>query len=198
MDFLGAKAYIQTRLRDELSESLYYHGYHHTVDVSLATTKFAEAEGITDEEGMLLEIAAWFHDSGFLTTYTDHEAAGIALAQEALPKFGFTEAQIQQIADMIIATKIPQSPKNHLEQILCDADLAYLGGPTYYPVAETLRKELSSRNLLSDPQQWLEMQVKFLQTHQYFTQTAKQLCDQQKAERLSELQQQLETSKIDG
>lgn len=198
MDFQGAKAYIQARLKDELPDTLYYHGYHHTVDVCRATEQFAQSEGVSEENTTLLVTAAWFHDAGFLTTYKDHEVAGIRLAQHVLPKFGYTTEHIQKISGMIAATKIPQSPLNHLEEILCDADLEYLGGESYYPIAETLRKELHERNLLSDHKQWIEMQIKFLQTHQYFTQTAKRLCDQNKKTRLLELQEQLERLEIEG
>lgn len=198
MDFQGAKAYIQTRLRDELPDTLYYHGYQHTAGVCEATAKFAAAEGVNDTDVTLLLTAAWFHDSGFLTTYADHEAVGIELANSVLPQYGFTAEQIQKIAGMIAATKIPQNPQNHLEAILCDADLEYLGGNNYYPIAEALRKELVERNLITEQRQWIEMQVKFLQTHRYFTQTAKELCDQQKNQRLNELQQQLQKLEIEG
>ena len=198
MDYQGAQAYIQARLKNELPDNLYYHGYQHTVDVCLATEKFGKLEGADEQEMQLLTTAAWFHDAGFLTTYKDHEAVGIELAKKVLPNFGYTNTHIEKIAGMIAATKIPQSPKNKLEQIICDADLEYLGGNDYYPIAESLRKELVERNLLSGHQQWIEMQIKFLQTHQYFTQTAKQHCNPQKAIRLKELQNQLEQLKIKG
>lgn len=198
MDFQGAKAYIQGRLKDELPDTLYYHDFQHTANVCLATERFAQAEGVEFENIVLLKTAAWFHDSGFLLTYNNHEAVGIELVKEVLPRFDFTNHQIEKISGMIAATKIPQNPQNHLEKILCDADLEYLGGKGYYPIAESLRKELAERNLITEHRQWLEMQVKFLQNHHYFTQTAKQLCDQQKQLRLNELQQQLEKLEIEG
>ena len=34
---------------------------------------------------------------------------------------------IEIICGIIMATKIPQRPKNYLEEIICDADLNYLG-----------------------------------------------------------------------
>ena len=37
---------------------------------------------------------------------------------------------------------MPQTPKNHLEEIMCDSDLDYLGRQDFYPIAETLRQEL--------------------------------------------------------
>lgn len=197
MDFQGAKEYIQTRLKEELPHSLYYHGYQHTVDVCVATERFAQLEGVDAEDITLLKTAAWFHDSGFLTTYSNHEAVGIELAERILPDFGFNDEQISKIAGMIASTKIPQNPQNHLEQILCDADLEYLGGKDYYPIAESLRKELDERNLLADHRQWVEMQIKFLQTHHYFTDTAKELCNKQKEDRLKELQYQLERLEIE-
>jgi uncharacterized protein len=191
-DFQGARAYIQQRLRTELADNLFYHGYHHTLDVVIATQKIARLERVGAEELMLLQTAAWFHDSGFLAVYKDHEEAGCVLAREVLPGYRYSEGQIAAIAGMIMATKVPQQPQNHLEQILCDADLEYLGGDNYYTIADSLRRELVERDLLKGERQWVEMQVKFLLMHQYFTPSAQNICNAEKAKRLSELQERLE------
>ena len=61
----------------------------------------------------------------------------------------------EQICGMIMATKIPQSPKNYLEQILCDADLDYLGRDDFYDIGGTLFKELKTYNVL-DTEEALE------------------------------------------
>ena len=192
MDFEGAMRHIQHRLKTELAEDLYYHGYHHTLDVYLATEKIAAMENVSEEELTLLKTAAWFHDSGFLNVYKEHEKEGVSIAKEVLPKFGYSDKQIDCIEGMIMATKIPQSPQSHLEQIICDADLEYLGGDNYYTIAESLRKELFARKILQDPRQWIEMQIKFLQMHHYFTQSAKNMCDEDKSKRLLELKEQLQ------
>lgn len=192
MDFQGARAYIQNQLRTLLSKDLYYHGYHHTLDVVIATQKFGRLEQVSEDDMVILQTAAWFHDSGFLNVYRGHEAEGCKIAGEALPRFGYTPKEIEQVQGMIMATKVPQQPKNTLEQVLCDADLEYLGGDNYYTIAESLRKELFAKKVIEDHRQWVEMQVSFLEMHQYFTTTAKNLCNKAKSQRLEELREQLE------
>lgn len=48
-------------------------------------------------------------------------------ARQYLPHFGYTGDEIEQVCDIIMATQMPQNPHNHLGQIICDADLDYLG-----------------------------------------------------------------------
>lgn len=185
-----AQAFILQKLHSELSEKLYYHGLHHTRDVVQAATRIAQAEGIVDEESLiLLRTAALFHDAGFLFTYQEHEAEGCRLAREHLPRFGYKSEQISRICGMIEATKIPQSPKNLLEEIICDADLDYLGRGDFEPIADSLYHELKAYNLLANKSAWDAKQIQFLENHQYRTVTARatrQPVKQQHLQRLKE------------
>jgi len=174
MEFDRAKAYILERLRADLADSLYYHGLHHTLDVTQAASALAEEEGISKHEDLiLLKTASLYHDCGFLYVYQGHEAESCRIAAEVLPDFGYNSEQIAEIVGMIMATKLPQSPQTHLEQIICDADLDYLGREDYWPVAETLFQELKKRELIRDPAAWIETQIRFLEAHQYWTASAR-------------------------
>jgi uncharacterized protein len=170
MDVSAAERYILDLLERELSETLFYHGLHHVLDVRDAALILAKEEGVVEEESLeLLRTAALYHDSGFLRTYKDHEEEGCRIAQAILPGFGYSAQQTGQVCGMIMATKIPQSPQNHLEQILCDADLDYLGRSDFEPIAQTLFQELWERNLITDQKTWDQVQVKFIAAHQYHT-----------------------------
>ena len=72
------------------------------------------------------------------------------MAREILPAYGLTRDQIDTICGMIMATRIPQSPSNQLERILCDADLDYLGRDDFYEIGgrlfEELRDQTNCRN----------------------------------------------------
>jgi HD superfamily phosphodiesterase len=172
MDYRAAEQYILQRLRSELSESLYYHGLHHTLDVLRVAIDLCLREGVEGKDLALVKTAALFHDAGFVhNKHIGHEQAGCEMAQAALPAFGYTEADIAVICDMIMATKIPQSPKNLLEEIICDADLDYLGRPDFYPIGRSLYRELAAYELIGDEQAWNHLQVRFLSAHQYHTQT---------------------------
>lgn len=156
-------------LKTELPNNLYYHGYHHTIDVMEAAERIARHENLTGEQKGLLRVAVSFHDAGFIYTYKNHEEKGCELAQELLPGFGFSNDQIAAICSMIMATKTPQRPKNKLENIICDADLDYLGRDDVYAVANTLFEEVKIYFKLVDERAWDELQVNFLNAHHYHT-----------------------------
>ena len=126
---------ILSRLDSNLPKDLWYHGVHHTIDVEKEAERIAISEKITNQEDLLLlKIACLYHDSGFLFTYKEHEAAGCDLAKKELPSFGLDQKQIDTICGMIMATKIPQTPRTKLEEIICDADLDYFGREDFFPM----------------------------------------------------------------
>lgn len=129
-------------------------------------------ENITDQESLdLLKTAALFHDSGFMNTYYGHEEEGCRIAEQALPDFDYSPEQITVICRMIMATKIPQDPQTHLEMIISDADLDYLGRDDFEPIAATLFEELKVRNIVQEVDKWNQIQVRFIEEHCYWTQS---------------------------
>ena len=167
--FETAEKYILNRLSKELSPALSYHGPHHTPDVMKEAMKIAAEEKLTPEEIKLLRVAIAFHDAGFIYVYQNHEEKGCEMAKEILPGFNFSEKDIELICGMIMATKIPQSPKNKLEKIIGDADLDYLGREDVYPIAHSLFDELKTYANLTDEKKWDEIQINFLKNHVYHT-----------------------------
>ncbi len=181
---------ILDKLEKELPKYLYYHNVKHTVDVVTEVELIGWAEGINDEEMLLLKTAALFHDVGHTIEYDNHEYHGTVIAREMLPKYGYSEDQIDRICEIIMATKLPPDPKNLLEEIICDADLDYLGRTDFIPVSNTLYKELHEQNKIGSLNQWNKLQVKFISGHQYFTKTARSLREvnkQKQIERISKL-----------
>jgi len=193
MDCLRAETYVLDQLRQHLTPTLFYHGLHHTLDVVEQAHSLALAEGISDPtELTLLRTAAHYHDAGFLTAYQGHEAAGCTLAHQVLPGCGYSSDHIELICQLIMATRMPQSPGPlRLAQILCDADLDYLGRPDFWPISQTLFEELTLRGLMPDKTAWLRLQVDFLSTHRYWTPTATARREAGKQARLTEVREQL-------
>jgi len=183
MQFTEAKSFILSKLKKELPKYLSYHSIAHIKDVYKAAEMLADAEGIKGEDKKLLLTAALFHDSGFLIQQKDHERISCEIAAEYLPGFGYTSEQIKKISGMIMATKIPQKPHNHLEQIISDADLDYLGRDDFFKIGDTLYAEINMYSYM-DENQWNQLQVDFMEKHHYFTATAIKLRKQKKEENL--------------
>jgi uncharacterized protein len=170
VNFLSAKSFILNEL-DALSPALTYHGKHHTLDVYAVSEQLCLSEKVSEHDTLLVLTAALWHDSGFLRHYKDHEAHSCRFAEETLPNFGYTEGSIKTICGLIMATKIPQSPKNDLEKILCDADLDYLGRMDFYDIGRTLFNEMRLLKMINSEQDWNKLQIGFLEKHRYFTDT---------------------------
>jgi uncharacterized protein len=193
MDYQRAETYVLDLLRRDLSPTLLYHGLHHTFDVVEQAASLAAAEGITDPDDLtLLRTAALYHDAGFLTTYQGHEAASCELVREVLPNLQYSPSQVELICRLIMATQLPQKPDDlHLAQILCDADLDYLGRPDFWSISHTLFEEWQARDMVPDEQAWYQIQVKFLGAHHYWTRTAIARREAEKQTRLAEVKARL-------
>ena len=190
------KDHVISMLTKGLSDTLIYHNIQHTTDVSEQCLVIAKEEYITDLSMLQeLEIAALYHDTGFIYTYNGHEAKGCEIAREQLPGFGVTNKSIDVICGLIMATKVPQHPKTHLEQIICDADLDYLGRADFYKTGNNLRIELLACNLITDEHDWEDRQLNFLNNHQYFTKTSLKKREPFKKEFIQQLMQLKATTK---
>jgi predicted metal-dependent HD superfamily phosphohydrolase len=182
--------YILNRLENELSKTLYYHNVKHTMDVCIGVEIIGTSEGVTDEELLYLKTAALFHDMGQIIQSKGHEEISCNYAREILPQHNYTETQIDLICEIIMATQLPPNPKTKLQRIICDADLDYLGRTDFIPVSDTLYKELSEQNIITDKNTWNKLQVSFISNHQYYTDFAKnnrEVNKQNQIERLKNL-----------
>lgn len=185
MDYKSVKKTIIDKLKKELPEHLTYHSVSHVQDVMKAAEKIALSEKVNDEEMILIKTAALFHDTGFLFNPKDHEQKSCEIAMEYLPAYGYSEDQIHKIKGMIMATKIPQSPKNKLEEIIADADLDYLGRSDFFSIGDTLYQELKHFGVINNELDWNVLQEKFLQNHVYFTPTSIKKRTKKKLENLT-------------
>ena len=178
VNFDEAKQYALQRLERELSPNLLYHGIMHTRDdVVPAVEALAGQERVREDLRSLLVTAAWFHDLGFIESVSNHESISARLAAEALPGFGFTAEEVEIIKGIILATVLPQTPKNHLEQIMADADLDVLGRDDFMLYNNNLRNELALLGQQFSDFDWYASQLQFLKAHTYFTASARALRD---------------------
>ncbi len=163
---------IMEMLDKELPEKLYYHNKQHTIDVVETVSFLAKMEQVDAESDLLLRTAALFHDIGYIVDFENHEQQGVKIARDMLPRFFYTPAQIDRIGELIMATKYPPSPENLYEAIICDADLDYLGRKDFIPLSRNLFMEFYERNLIKSVDEWVKTQIKFIEHHTYFTETA--------------------------
>ncbi len=176
---------IFSELSTKLQPKLTYHSLSHTSMVMRDAKFLAHKLHVNDQDIELMLIAICFHDYGFIWSSENHEERGCLEARNLLPRVGFKDEEITIICGMIMATKIPQTPKTLLEQIVCDADLFYLGTPYYFQISNLFEAELTNLGILKDYAKWLHIQIRFLENHNYHTTIAKELLNNQKQQTLS-------------
>lgn len=196
MQFKQAGDFITNKLKEELSANYTYHNIDHTNDVYQAAESLGRQENISEADMKLLLTAALYHDSGFLKFSTGHEEESCRIAAKALPEYGYSEMDINLICGMIRATRIPQSPKTHLERILADADLDYLGRNDFFEVGDRLFTELHLLGKIASKAEWDKLQLEFMQDHSYFTKTAINLRQDKKAANIAQIRISLLTNHI--
>lgn len=197
MQYQQVYPFIIDKLTNELPAYVSYHDVQHTKDVVEAANYLAIKEILGEQETSIVLTAALFHDIGFTSGYDEHEASSCEIARKILPSFDYDTIQIEKICKLIMATKLPQKPANILEEIICDADLFYLGSDKYFDKAEQLHVEFKATERIKDDADWNKVQIDFLKKHRYFTLTAIKEQDKKKKENLQHLliKQEIEKTK---
>ncbi len=198
IQFMDIQEELLDILEQKLPDTLYYHNIKHTIDVVTEVELIGWAEGLQEEEILLLKLAALFHDSGHTIDYKDHELHGTKIAKDILSNYNYPKDQIETVCRLIMSTQFPPAPKDILEQVICDSDLDYLGRSDFIPVSNSLFQELKERNMIGSFDEWNQLQLNFIRKHQYFTETALQLREVNKQSQIERLKGLLQTNEKIG
>jgi putative nucleotidyltransferase with HDIG domain len=195
---------IQKEARDFVSQyfskndttKLIYHNLNHTKEVLKAAEQIANHYQLNDKDYFIVFIAALFHDTGYFEDPKNHEFVGARNATQFLLEKGVNEEVRNAVSDAIQSTKLPQSPKNLIEEIICDADLFHLGTESCKLKSKLLHKEIElfcNKDIKKG--EWNKMDVNFLESHTYHTDYCRLLLNDQKLKNLNRLKSKLaETS----
>lgn len=179
--------YVSNLIKKAVPARFCFHCIDHTIDVVQAVRLISSVEKISCKQLKILEVAAWFHDTGIINGYENHEERSIAIAKEYLTRHKFSKGFIKKVCQCIAATKLPQRPKDHLGRIICDADLFHLSEPNYWVKNELLRKEVANcKGMSISDEIWLVQNLSFLRTHEYFTDYGKSVLQPLKQNHIQE------------
>lgn len=194
MQYQQVYDFLMPKLENELPAYYYYHNAGHTKSVIAAAEHLGQGEGVKGDDLVILKTAALFHDAGFLQQANGHEEISCVWAREYLPDYGYTDSQIEKICRIIMATRLPQSPVDHLGEILCDADLYYKDKEEYASNADKLFKEFKHRGFVKTESEWPLMQLEFLSGQHFFTATAQKELNSVKEEIVKDLNSRFSSS----
>ena len=190
----SVEAFIRNYYASVHDDRLMYHNQEHTERVVAAARQIADHYHLNEQDYFIVVTAAWFHDIGYFIDPAEHEVKGKEKAENFLKEKGVDEEMIVAISNAILATKMPQNPHNLLEQIVCDADLFNLGTEYFEDTNKILRKEneaLKGKKITKE--EWRLSAIRLLEHHQYHTDYAKVLLNDQKARNLEKLKRKAES-----
>ena len=165
-----AEEFVNSLFREKLSPKLIYHNFAHTAGTVKIARKIGKKSGLKDEEMEVLTLGAWFHDTGYIEIYKDHEDISINIAKKFLSENSYPADKIQKVIGCIEATKMPQAPKNLTEQVMSDADLVHLGQEDFFEYSDLLKTEWEKMGIYNfDEAEWHKTSVELLSSHKYFT-----------------------------
>lgn len=168
---------------------LVYHDLAHTESVAANAAQIGQFYQLNERDFFIVVCAAWFHDTGYLTGGAqDHESRGAEMASSFLKDRQADPEVITAVRDCIMATRMPQNPRNLNEQIICDADLFHLGTADFSTLNRLMRKEAESRlgkKITKD--EWRKGTIRFLEAHHYQTDYSHKTLDSRKKQNLKEL-----------
>lgn len=168
------ETYVTNLLLKQLTEDHQYHNLSHTLAVKTACRKLGEEMGLKEEDLEVLEIAALFHDVGFIETYNGHEGVSRRMARDFLSAKNYPEKQLDRVLGCIDVTFMANRPSNTLEEIIRDADLINLGSDGYTTHLNGLRHEWEVfLGQKFDDADWYKMNRKFLKSQNFFTEAAR-------------------------
>lgn len=178
---------VMDRLTKKLPICYSYHDADHTQYVLDKAILIATEEKIDPDQLVLVKTAALYHDIGYLIGRINHEELGCQTAAQELKDFNYPEESIQLVCGMIESTKIPQRPKSHLDRIIADADLEYLGTDLFELGGKKLYNELKCFNPSLNEEEWIQIQISFLESHSYHTKFCIENREWKKQENLNRL-----------
>ncbi len=187
----AVKEYVSNFFKNHLPAEYVFHDIIHTQQVVAATIEIGEELNMNSGELEMLQIAAWFHDTGYDQGQEGHEERSADYAGAFLTGIAYDENKLKYVQSAILATKMPHNPKSLYDKILCDADMSHLGKKTYWERSSRIRQELLlTKGIMMTEEEWVDFELSFLLKQFYITPIAQSLYNKRKAKNIKELRKQ--------
>ena len=175
-----AYQYVKTLLQPLKSQGYYFHNWDHTKEVFEHAKFYAQELKLNEQDTCKLLLAALFHDTWFVRIYNWHEEASAKIAEKFLQ--GKIPADwLEQIKNMILATKVGKEPQTLLEAALKDADVDNIRSEEFLIKSDLLKEEIETLfDKQFTPQKWIKTLQKALEIGQCRT----PVCEKKKMEGL--------------
>ena len=180
--------YTEAYMGDHDLSKLRFHNTIHIKEVVAAVERMARYYRLDEKDSAVVIIAAYFHDVGYCSGgKIAHEQRSADLAEAFLKDKDVDGELITAVRGCILATQMPQAPKNILEEIVCDADLFHFGSDWFEVRNKLMRQEAEGAGDPKSKEDWRRNTIRLMQDHTYHTQYARELLDQKKQQNIDSL-----------
>lgn len=181
--------YVSSMYDEYANDCLHFHNLEHTKQVARRANEIAAHYELSSRDSLVLFIAAWFHDTGYLFVSPQlHEEKSAELMKEFAGKVNLDPLDIEDIASCIMATKIPRTPGTVLQKIMCDADTYHLGTKDFKKHNKNIRKEFScTAGDAFNVNNFNDHSIRFFEEHEFYTGYCRELLNDQKLTNMKKL-----------
>jgi len=184
----AAEEYIADFYTNHVSANFVFHDLQHVRNVVQSVLEISGGYSIEEKDLEILQLAAWFHDTGYSEGPEDHEKRSCLHARAFLAQYDYPKEDIDKVCQIIMATRVTEEPQTLLEKIMCDADVSHLGKKMYWDRCGRLRQELVTfKNVIMSEQEWVDFELNFMTNHQFYTEAAQMLYDKRKQKNIRQL-----------
>ena len=195
--YKAAEDHVTEMFRRLQPAHLVFHNLEHTETVVRKVNEIAGHYNLSEEDMMIVYIAAWFHDTGYLLDKPEnHEFKSIELMKEFLLEQKINDDIINKIEVCILSTRAPRNPLDLNSEILCDADTYQFGNKKEFKKTNKLVFQevtnLSAFKLTLTA--FDETTLKLLSGHKYYTTYCKEILNDVKKEIIQKLKKEIKTT----
>lgn len=179
------KIFVSNILDTQLPKSRVFHTKIHTFDVLANVELIGKYYNFKEDDLNILRLCALFHDIGYIKIYVGHEVESVTITSDFLILKKINKTTIKKISTAILATKVPQSPKDIYSKILCDADLMHLTYDSYFENMKLMRQEWELSGIISlSEKEFYINSVQFFNSHKYHSEYGKLILQPKKERNL--------------
>lgn len=191
----NSKKFIKEFLKKE-DKKLSFHNYTHATEVAQVAVMLAKKAGIEFDTIEELELAALFHDTGYVKGHEDHESESARIARGFLAKEEYDPGRIANIEKLILSTRLKHASESLEEEILRDADFSHLGRKRFFRMGELLRAEMENHQGMDlSEYEWQKKQYNFLLNNPFETLVARKEYDRRRAKNIKKQREQVVKAK---
>lgn len=160
--------------REQMSEKLIFNDDTHLKNILTQAELIGRAEKISDEETILVQLAALFVITGYAINYSDPYPESVRIMEARAPEFGFDPERIKLAAEVLMDA-VSESPSGVPARILNDAICDYYARIDLLVRLDLLYREENSFLKIPDRIKWYNDQLLRISRHSYYTSTARLL-----------------------